>query len=117
MAWWKRKKQASTAAPPKGAAESATVGHLTDFIRSRRGVEAFVEAPTTVSQASILLVAHDGEWTRRRIPSVEWGHRFAEHESVPAYDAGVVRYPDRMREWNRRQKLAEDQRGPGKVAD
>lgn len=84
--------------------------HLTDFIRTRRGVEAFVEAPTAMSSASVLLVAHDGEWTRRSVPSVEWAHRFAEHETIPAYDAGVVRYPDRMREYNRRRRIADRDR-------
>lgn len=78
--------------------------HLTQFAQTRRGVETFVEAPTTVSPASVLLIAGDGEWTRRRVPSVEWGHKFAEHLSMPAYDAGVVGYPQRMRDWNKRQK-------------
>ena len=51
-----------------------------------------------------MLVAHDGEWTRRRVPSVEWAHRFANQHSVPSYDAAVVGYPPRMREYNRRMK-------------
>ena len=40
-----------------------------------------------------MLVAHDGEWTRRRVPSVEWAHRFANQHGVPSYDAAVVGYP------------------------
>lgn len=63
-----------------------------------------MEQPTTLSQASVLLVASDGEWTRRRVPSVAWGHKFAEHLSIPSYDAGVMGYPQRMRDWNRRQQ-------------
>ena len=31
------------------------------------GVEAYVEPRTTVTDTTILLVAHDGEWTRRRV--------------------------------------------------
>jgi hypothetical protein len=56
---------------------------------------------------TLILVASDGEWTRRRVPSVEWAHRFANRLAVPSYDAAVVGYPERMREYNRRRKNAE----------
>jgi len=78
--------------------------HLTDFARTRRGVEGFVEPRTAVTDVTLILVAHDGEWTRRRVPSVEWAHSFANRRGVPSYDAAVVGYPARMREYNRRQK-------------
>jgi hypothetical protein len=51
---------------------------------------------------TLLLVAHDGEWTRRRVPSVAWAHTFANAQGMPSYDAAVVGYPDRMRAYNRR---------------
>jgi hypothetical protein len=86
------------------ASDTADQAHLVDFVRSRRGVEGFVEPRTAVSDVTILLVAHDGEWTRRRVPSVEWAHEFANANGVPSYDAAVMGYPDRMREYNRRQK-------------
>ena len=78
--------------------------HLREFATSRRGVEGFVEPRTAVSDVTLILVAHDGEWTRRRVPSVEWAHRFANQHRVPSYDAAVVGYPARMREYNRRMK-------------
>ncbi|MBD8869865.1 hypothetical protein IE331_09535 [Nocardioides sp. MJB4] len=78
--------------------------HLLDFVSSRRGVEGFVEPRTAVSDVTLLLVAHDGEWTRRRVPSVDWAHRFANKHQVPSYDAAVVGVPQRMRDYNRRQK-------------
>lgn len=78
--------------------------HLTDFVTTRRGVEGFVEPRTAVSDVTLLLVAHDGEWTRRRVPSVEWAHRFANQHRVPSYDAAVVGIPQRMRDYNRRKK-------------
>ncbi len=86
------------------AADAADQRHLEEFIRTRRGVEGFVEPRTTVTDVTLLLVAHDGEWTRRRVPSVEWAHDFANRHGVPSYDAAVVGVPSRMREWNRRQK-------------
>ena len=76
--------------------------HLEEFVKTRTGVEAFVEPRTAVTETTLLLVAIDGEWTRRRVPSVEWAHDFANREGIPSYDAAVVGYPARMREWNRR---------------
>lgn len=84
--------------------------HLDGFISSRQGVEGFVEPPTTVSTTTLLLVAKDGEWTRRRVPSAQWAHEFTNKLGVPTYDAGVVGYPQRMREYNRRVKQARRQR-------
>ncbi len=78
--------------------------HLEDFVGSRVGVEGFLEPRTAVTEVTILLVAKDGEWTRRRVPSAQWAHGWANKLGVPTYDAAVVGYPQRMREWNRRQK-------------
>lgn len=77
--------------------------HLQQFVRSRRGVEGYVEPRTTVTETTLLLVAVDGEWTRRRVPSPAWAHEFANGLGVPSYDAAVVGYPQRMRDYNRRQ--------------
>lgn len=88
------------------ASSNADEKHLEEFARSRRGVEGFVEPRTAVTDVTLMLVAHDGEWTRRRVPSVEWAHKFANRFGIPSYDAGVVGYPARMREYNRRQKEA-----------
>lgn len=84
--------------------ESATVAHLENFLRTRRGVEAFIEQPTTMTRATMLLIAHDGEWTRRSVNSVDWARRFASTHKLPAYDAGVVGYPQRMRDYNSRRR-------------
>ena len=78
--------------------------HLHEFVTTRRGVEGFVEPRTAVSDVTLLLVAHDGEWTRRRVPSVDWAHKFANKHQVPSYDAAVVGVPQRMRDYNRRRK-------------
>jgi hypothetical protein len=86
------------------ASDSADAQHLTAFATSRRGVEGFVEPRTAVSDVTLMLVADDGEWTRRRVPSVEWAHKFANRYGIPSYDAAVVGYPARMREYNRRNK-------------
>lgn len=91
------------------ASERADEEHLRTWTRNRRGVEGFVEPRTAVSEVTLLLVAHDGEWTRRRVPSVQWAHDFANKNAIPSYDAAVVGVPQRMREYNRR-KNAERKR-------
>ena len=91
--------------------DSADQAHLTEFARSRKGVEGFVEPRTAVSDVTLLLVAHDGEWTRRRVPSVDWAHRFANTQGMPSYDAAVVGYPERMRAYNRRKNAGPDAAG------
>jgi hypothetical protein len=84
------------------ASDAADQQHLTEFVRTRRGTEGYVEPRTAVSDVTLLLVAHDGEWTRRRVPSVAWAHEFANSHGIPSYDAAVVGYPERMRAYNRR---------------
>lgn len=95
---------AATGSTTVRGSTSADEQHLHDFVQARRGVEGFVEPRTAVSDVTLLLVAHDGEWTRRRVPSVEWAHKFCNKHQVPSYDAAVVGIPQRMRDWNRRQK-------------
>ncbi len=47
--------------------QRADLTHLEEFVATRRGVEGFVEPRTAVTETTIVLVAADGEWTRRRI--------------------------------------------------
>jgi hypothetical protein len=83
---------------------SADLAHLEQFVATRRGVEGFVEPRTAVTETTILLVAADGEWTRRRIDGPEVARRLSRDLSVPVYDAQVTGYPQRMRDWTARQK-------------
>jgi hypothetical protein len=96
-----------------GRIDDATVQYLSEFIQTHRGVEAFVEPQTVVTQTTLLLIAHDGEWTRRRVPSPEWAHSFAEQFQIPGYDAPVVGYPQRMRDYNHRQRIEARRRSEG----
>ena len=85
-------------------ADNGDQRHLQEFIRSRRGVEGFIEPRTTVTETTVLLVAHDGEWTRRRVDSPESARRFAHEFAMPIYDIRLMGYPQRMRDYNARQK-------------
>ena len=82
-------------------ADSNDVKDLIAFAESRRGVEAFVEPKTAFIDTTVLLVAHDGEWIRRRCEDpADLGKRL----QIPVYDVHGVGYPARMREFNRRRK-------------
>lgn len=117
MRWWGRGTQRVRTGAGRGAAargpgrvDDAVTLHLSQFAATRQGVEAYVEPQTSVTQTTLLLVAYDGEWTRRVVPSPQWAHRFAESLQIPGYDAAVVGYPQRMREYNTRNKKHPDLR-------
>ena len=78
--------------------------HLDEWAAQRQGVEAFLEPRTNVTETTVLLVAHDGEWTRRRIASPEAAGDFARKRQMPLYEVERVGYPKRMREYQARQK-------------
>ncbi len=42
---------------------------LIEFAKSRVGVEFYVEPETFATDTTAVAVAHDGEWTRRRVGS------------------------------------------------
>jgi hypothetical protein len=103
VAWFSRKRS-KPRTPKSGALDPATLAHLEEFLASRRGIEAFIEQPTLVTSATLLLIAYDGEWTRRSVPDVTWARKFATRHRLPAYDAGVVGYPQRMRDYTSRRR-------------
>ena len=73
-------------------------------MKSRQGVEAWVESATSFNKASILLVDKEGESTRRSVDSESWAFDFAKRSGIPAYQAGVVPYPQRKRDYDARTK-------------
>ncbi len=101
MAFFRRRKPAVAGGRAAGREE---IAHLEDFVRTRRGVEGFIEPRTTVTQTTLLLIAHDGEWTRRRMAGPEAARQFAHRLGMPIYDVALVGYPKRMREYNERKK-------------
>jgi hypothetical protein len=86
------------------ASHRADLAHLEQFVASRRGVEGFVEPRTAVTETTIVLVAADGEWTRRRIDGPDVARKLSRELTIPVYDAQVTGYPQRMRDWSARQK-------------
>jgi hypothetical protein len=99
---WFRRGAASAAGGRAASREDLT--HLEQFARSRRGVEAFIEPRTAVTEATVILIAHDGEWTRRRVASPQAARQFGSKLGIPVYDTALVGYPQRMRDYNDRQR-------------
>ena len=94
------------------AATSADLDHLKQFVRTRPGVEAYVEPRTTVTDTTVVLVASTGEWTRRRIGGQDGASSFARKHAIPLYDSAVVGYPQRMRDWTAQRKAAGESGSP-----
>jgi hypothetical protein len=86
------------------AASSADLDHLKQWTASHTGVEAFIEPRTMVTDTTVVLVAHDGEWTRRRINGASAARRLAKQLKIPIYDVALVGYPQRMRDYTARQR-------------
>ena len=102
MSWLTRRRSG-----PPGTlrrAGSADTEHLAGFVRSRAGVEAYLEPRTTVTDTTLVLVAASGEWTRRRVKDERAAQSFAKKHAIPLYDAQRVGYPRRMREWTERHR-------------
>jgi hypothetical protein len=84
--------------------DSGDLAHLKAFAAGHTGVEAFVEPPTAVTTTTVVFVASTGEWTRRRVRDARTAHELANKLAIPSYDAAVVGYPQRMRDWNERHR-------------
>lgn len=54
---------------------------------------------------TLVLIAHDGEWTRRRVAGPDAAHRFASKLGIPFYEVTKLGYPQRMRDYQARQRV------------
>ena len=94
-------------------ARRAAIAHLADFARTRVGVEAYIEPVTSVTQTTVVLIATTGEWTRRKVPDAAAARDIARELGIPVYDVQLTGYPQRMRDWNSRQRATWARRGQG----
>jgi hypothetical protein len=83
----------------------ADLRYLQQWVADHIGVEAFVEPRTTVTDVTVVLVAADGEWTRRRAGGEAGARRLNERLLIPVYDVQKVGYPQRMRDYDARRRI------------
>lgn len=95
------------------AADGGDEAHLRAWTAVHEGVEAFVEPRTTVTDTTMVLVAKDGEWTRRRISGPAAARKLARSLKIPVYDVQLVGYPQRMRDHDARQKILRERERRG----
>jgi hypothetical protein len=84
---------------------AADLRYLHQWVAEHTGVEAFVEPKTTVTDVTVVLVAADGEWTRRRAGGDAGARRLSERLKIPVYDVQKVGYPQRMRNYDARRRI------------
>jgi hypothetical protein len=103
MGWWSRWRGGGPGTLRRSGADDEA--HLRAWAAARRGVEAFVEPRTAVTDTTIVLVANDGEWTRRRVAGPAGARRLARSMRMPVYDVQIVGYPQRMRDHDARERI------------
>ena len=74
------------------------------FVQSHKGIEGFIEPRTPTSPTSLLLVDRYGEHLRAPVREPEDARSFCERMGLPVYDAPVVGYPKRMKDYEKRRR-------------
>jgi len=83
------------------------LGQLEVFAAERKGVEGFIEPRTSTSPTTLLLVDRDGDHLRAPVKEPEDAAAFCLRLSIPVYDAQVIGYPKRMKDFDKRRKAGE----------
>jgi hypothetical protein len=77
---------------------------LETFASERRGVEGFIEPRTATSPTTLLLVDRDGDHLRAPVRDPRDAVAFCKPRSIPLYDAQVIGYPRRMKDFEKRSR-------------
>ncbi|WP_072688464.1 oxidoreductase [Rhodococcus marinonascens] len=89
----------------RSSASTEDAAYLADWTRTHLGVEAYVEPETTVTEVTVVLVATDGEWTRRKVGGARGARKLGEDLRIPVYDVRKTGYPQRMRDFDARRRI------------
>ncbi|MDQ3940342.1 MAG: hypothetical protein M3238_03215 [Actinomycetota bacterium] len=76
------------------------------FAQGRKGLEGFIEPQTATSSTTLLLVDRQGEHLRAPVRDPQDAAAFCERRGIPVYDAAMMGYPQRMRDFERRRRVA-----------
>jgi hypothetical protein len=90
---------------------------LEAFALGRRGVEGYIEPETATVPTTLLLVDREGDHARAAVKDPRAAAAFCEKLGVPVYDAQVIGYPERMRNFDKRRSAAESQFVDNEIAE
>jgi hypothetical protein len=95
----------------------ADLAYMRQWVAEHSGVEAFIEPKTTVTDVTAVLVAGDGEWTRRRAGGDAGAKRLAGRLKIPVYDVQKVGYPQRMRDYDAKRRIERERAARRELED
>ncbi len=78
---------------------------LAQFAQTRKGIEGYIEPRTATQPTTLLLVDRDGDHARAPVREPGEAYRYCEKLGVPVYDASVIGYPQRMKDFNARRRV------------
>jgi hypothetical protein len=77
---------------------------LEAFVARHKGVEGYIEPRTTTNPVTLLLVDRDGDHVRAVVGEPRAAVAFCKRASIPLYDAEVIGYPKRIKDFDKRSK-------------
>lgn len=80
---------------------SPDLRELEGFMAGRKGIEGYIEPRTAMQPDSLLLVDRDGAHERATVRDPAHATAFCERYGIPVYDAQVIGYPKRMKDYER----------------
>jgi hypothetical protein len=90
---------------------------LEAFARERKGVEGYVEPRTATHPTTLLLVDREGDNLRGEVRDPQDAFAFCEKRGIPVYEAQVVGYPQRMRDFDLKGRRATTEDVDAQIAE
>lgn len=90
---------------------------LEDFAATHAGIEGFIEPQTSTSPTTLLLVDRRGEHLRAAVRDPADAIAFGERLGLPVYDAAVIGYPQRMRQFEKSRRAEADESLEADIAE
>ncbi|HET7481559.1 MAG TPA: hypothetical protein VFK89_01735 [Actinomycetota bacterium] len=90
---------------------------LEEFASTHAGIEGYIEPQTSTSPTTLLLVDRHGEHLRAPVRDRDDAVGFCERLGLPVYDAAVIGYPKRMRDFERTRRATADESLEADIAE
>jgi len=90
---------------------------LEAFALERKGVEGYIEPRTATQSTTLLLVDREGDNIRGAVRDPEDAAAFCIKHGIPVYEAQVVGYPQRMRDFDLKGRRATTDEVDAEIAE